>query len=134
MINKPLTFGSKTWQAYMKQKYAGKSISPVVAHNERVKLEEKYGEKIILGKLEDMVTDEEKTDFVEYKVLGDELNRIAPGYKDADDMLKRGHELIKKANDPLYILYRMFLGEGKKIFLVILGALLILALIKYLLA
>ena len=125
MTNKPLTFGSKAWHAYIKQKYAGKSIPAEVAHNERVKLEEKYGEKIILGKFEDMVTDEEKMDFVEYKALGKELYRISPDYKKGDDMLKRGYKLIKSA--------KMSVGVGKKIFLAILGVLLDLALIKYLL-
>lgn len=133
MTSKPITFGSKEWHAYIKQKYAGKSISPQVAHNARLKLEKKYGEKIILGKFEDMLTDEEKTDFAEYKALGDELYRISPEYKNAEDMLKRGHKLIKNANETPWILYRMFIGEGKKIFLVILGVLLLLALIKYLL-
>lgn len=126
MTNKPLTFGSKAWHAYIKQKYAGKSIPAGVAHNERVKLEEKYGEKIILGKFEDMATDEEKMDFVEYKALGDELNRISPDYKRGDDLLKSSYNTKR-------IFYKLLFRDGKKILLVILGALLMLALIKYLL-
>jgi len=125
MANKSLKFGSKEWHAYIKKKYAGKSISPKVAHNERIKLEKKYGEKIILGKFEDMVTDEEKTDFAEYKALGSELYRISPDYKKGDDLFKSGYNLQR--------ISKRLLLDGKKIFLVILGVLLVLALIKYLL-
>lgn len=125
MIDKPIKFGSKAWHAYIKQKYAGKSIQAGVAHNERVKLEEKYGEKIILGKLEDMVTDEEKMDKVEYEALGSVLNEISPDYKKAHDLFKSAYKTQR--------LYKLLFASGKKIALVILGTLLMLALLKYLL-
>jgi len=125
MTNKTIIFGSKAWHEYIKRKYVGKSIPAGVIHNERVKLEEKYGEKIILGKFEDMMTDKEKMDFVEYKALGDALNRVSPDYNKADGLLKGIYYIRMTFN-------RMLSRDGKKIFLAILGILIALALIKYL--
>jgi len=125
MTDRPKTFNQEERLANIKQKYAGKNIPVRVAHNERVKLEKKYGEKIILGKLEDMTTDEEKMDKIEYEVLGKHLDKAVSGYKKADDSMKDGYKMQR--------LHNLLFARGKKIFLTTLGILLLLAIIKYLL-
>lgn len=124
MNDKPKTLGQ--FSEYIKEKYEGKTFSPSEIHNERVKLEKKYGEKIILGKLEDMTTDEEKMDKLEYDAMGNELFKIMPDYKKGDDLIKQAY----KAQRFRTVLF----ARGKIIFLAILGVLIMLAVIKYLLS
>ena len=126
MTDRPKIFNQDEQPAaYVKQKYEGKTFTPTELHNERVRLEKKYGEKIILGKFEDMTTDEERKDKVIYEVLGNALDKVAPGYKRADDEMKKGYKMQR--------LHNLLFARGKKIFLITLGLLLLLAIIKYLL-
>jgi hypothetical protein len=122
MTNKPKT--EEEWKAYIDQKYRGKTFKPSELHNERVRLEKKYGEKIILGKPEDMATLEEAMEKVEYDVIGNELSKLVPDYKRGDDLMKEAYKMQRLRN--------LLFARGKKIFLVVLGVLLLLALLKYL--
>jgi len=126
MTDKPKLFNKDEWLTSLKQKYSGKNIPVQAAHNERIKLEKKYGEKIITGKLEDMETDEEKADFIEYEVLGKKLSKVVPGYKEGEDLMKKGYKM-QEVTGSLFT-------KGKKLFWIILGILIILAVIKYLLS
>lgn len=72
------------------QKKYSKDLDPVEANAEREKLEIKHGAKIMLGTPEDMETQEEQMDKIEYDALTKELYKIAPGVKEGDDMIKKG--------------------------------------------
>lgn len=124
MIDRPNKFNKVEWHAYITQKYGDKSISATVLNEERVKLEKKYGERIVLGKLDDMTTDEEKMDKLEYEAIGSVLGEVSPDYKKADDMVKNAYKREKLIKD--------IFNKSKRLFYPILGILLILALIKYL--
>lgn len=126
MTVEPKQFDMKKWNAHIKQKYSGKSIPFKTLHEQRVLLEKKYGEKIILGKLEDMDTDEEKMDKIEYEAIGDVLGEMSPEYKKGDEMVKNAYR-NQRAIKSLF-------EKAKSIFWPILGILLILAIIKYLLS
>lgn len=121
----PKLFNKEDWIKSIEKKYKGRNIPVAELHNERVKLENKYGEKIILGRVEDMETEEEKMDKIFYDILGTELSEVVPHYQDAENKMKTGYKLQR--------FYHNLIAEGfKKIFFIILGVLLLLTLIKYL--
>ncbi len=118
---------SPNWEKHIKQKYGNKKkYSPSELQSERTRLEKKYGEKIVLGTLEDMTTDEEKMDKMEYETLTSVLQETIPEMKFIDNRLR----LVYKTRKFLKSLF-VFI---KKIFWVISGILLMLAVIKYLLS
>lgn len=69
----------------MKGKYRDKTFTLAELHDERVRLEKKYGERIILGTLEDMVTEEERLDKVEYDTLTGFIHDASAEMKKADE-------------------------------------------------
>jgi len=115
------------WKRHFKEKYGkDKKFSPSELQSERARLEKKYGEKIVLGKLEDMATDEEKLDKIEYEALTSVLQKAVPEMKALDDTMI----LAYKAEGYTKLSFAVI----TKAFWIVLGILLMLATIKYLLS
>jgi len=92
------------WNKKMEEKYKGKTLTPTDLQNERKRLEDKYGSRIILNGVEDFSTPEEVTDKIEYDVLTKKLGDLVPELKKLDDKYavflvkeERLHEVEKKA-------------------------------------
>src|SRR3989344_1664321 len=110
---------SKDWTKHIKEKYGrDKEYSPTELHEERKKLEKKYGEKIILGKLEDMETDQERMDKIEYESLSKVLQDAIPEMKSLDEKFKTAYNVEKTVKSSFSFL--------KEAFWVVLGVLLLL--------
>lgn len=102
-----------------------KSFTASEVLKERTKLEKEYGDRIVAGKIEDMPTAEEKAAKIGYDTLTETLHKMAPATKVPDGILRAGIR-AKEGIKSLYIV-------TKKVFLFVLGILLMLAAIKYLL-
>jgi hypothetical protein len=92
------------WNKKMEKKYKGKTLTPTDLQNERKRLEDKYGSRIMLKRVEDFSTPEEVADKIEYNVLTKKLSDLIPELKKLDDkyagfLVKEEilHEIEKKA-------------------------------------
>jgi hypothetical protein len=112
---------------HFQEKYGGRATIPATElHNERLRLEKKHGEKIILRTFDDMTTDEERMDKMEYDVLTTLLQEASPEIKKADE------DYVKAINQQQ--LYNSAFELIKQTFWYVLGLLVLLAVIKYLLS
>lgn len=125
MSNKPKVFNKENWHKYITDKYGEKADAGVL-QAERAKLEKKYGDRIVLGTLEDMKTDEEKMDKVEYEALSGVLKSEVPEMEKLDNQFK---EALKRDR----AIKTAFMVIKNNIWVVV-GVLMFLALIKYLLS
>lgn len=116
----------KNFREYIYHKYGknGEKTTPKILNDEMKKFENKYENKIILGKPEDFTTDQEKKDKMEYEAIKKVFHKLVPETKKIDD------EMLPyiKINEAC----RKFLKFIKGSSIYILGILIFLALIKYL--
>lgn len=114
------------WEKHIKEKYGNRNLTATELHSERVRLEKKHGDKIVLGMLEDMTTDEERLDKIEYEAITKVLQDASPEIKEADKNYVKAVKLER--------FYKSSFEFIKKVFWVVLGLLIMLAVLKYLLS
>jgi hypothetical protein len=104
----------------------GKNYTPAEILARMKELEEKHGPKFVVARFEDMKTEENQKDKMEYDVLSQVLSEATPELKKAINNYK------KAAGTEVFI--KSTYGKVKTIFWPLLGVLLLLAVIKYLLS